>query len=101
MQLQAFFSDTLWNVHVLQLAHSENSIRHALLALSAYHELYINGKGGAGDGTFALINYNLAIRGILKPGAKPHPLYVQLISCLIFICVEVSPRRQGCPGAMG
>ena len=94
VELQRHFPKDLWSRYVLQIAHTETCIQHALVTLSSYHRGYFNkryfkdaGKGFRPD--FALSQYNLSIQGIrtYKGGLS---LHVHLISCLIFICVEVT-----------
>ncbi|EHK20464.1 uncharacterized protein TRIVIDRAFT_68999 [Trichoderma virens Gv29-8] len=61
--LAMFFPDDFWSTRVLQMAYSESCIRHALIALSAYHERYIYCSPGS-DYSFALRHYNFAINGL-------------------------------------
>ena len=97
MQLQTFFPDELWNNCLPQVAYSESSIRHALVAFSLYHERYMQNRND--DATFALTQYNLAIKELTKDRGSPKP-QIQLMSCLIFICIHVSSaffNKTWCP----
>jgi len=78
-----FEDDSFWSITVLQLAQSESSIYHGLLALSSYHE-------GSHE-SFGLRQFNLAIRALLHPPIDSGPVSkeVQVISCLIFFHIEV------------
>lgn len=93
MQFTTFVPDDLWSNRVLQLAHSSTCIRHALVALSSYHERYWNGDVG-GETAYGLRQYNMAINHVLEAGAdQPFFLPIQLVSCTIFICIEVLRRN--------
>ena len=94
MQFEAFLSDDLWSVRMLQLAHSSSCVRHALVALSAYHERFRAGGGGGGSGethqsssseAHGLRQYNMAIRALRDDPT----MHLQLVSCTIFVCIEV------------
>ncbi|CAK7270396.1 hypothetical protein SEPCBS119000_004070 [Sporothrix epigloea] len=100
-QLQAFFPDNFWDSHVLQLALSQDCIRHAVVSLSMHHERYMRRKHLSGqdvgraataafdpDHAFALRQNNLAIRSLLACNDPSLALRVHLVSCLIFICIE-------------
>jgi hypothetical protein len=89
VQFGTFVPDDLWSSRVLQLAHSNTCIRHALVALSSYHERYCSRDVG-GETPYCLRQYNLAISELVKSGAeRPSYLHIQLVSCTIFICIEV------------
>lgn len=43
-----------------------------------------------GETRYGLRQYNLAISELVKSGAdRPSYLHIQLVSCTIFICIEV------------
>lgn len=88
-QFTSFFPDTLWNNLILRLAHSETSIQHALLALSSFHERFLRPKPGEVDSSFALSQYNKAIKGLISTSQSPSAVVINLASCLIFFCIEV------------
>lgn len=85
-QLSMFFPDEFWSTRVLQLAYTEPCIWHALVALSTYHERYIDQSAG-GDASFALRHYNLAINSLSS--VRHNLSLIHLVSCIVFICVEV------------
>ena len=86
---ETFFRDDLWNTQVLRLAQTEDSIRHALAALASAHETFLQQTRGP-DSPFGLRQYNLAIQGLLNPDkGRAVDALVQLLSCLIFVCIEV------------
>ncbi|KAI1366722.1 hypothetical protein F5Y08DRAFT_337309 [Xylaria arbuscula] len=90
-QLAGFFGSDFWERLVLQAAHNEPAVRHAVIAIGSRHELamYQTGKGGVG-GNFALGEYNLAIRHLLSPphGGGPRGVDVYLIMSILFACFE-------------
>ncbi|KJK83207.1 hypothetical protein H634G_01336 [Metarhizium anisopliae BRIP 53293] len=93
VQFGTFAPDDLWSSRVLQLAHSNTCIRHALVALSSYHERYWSHDMG-GETRYGLRQYNLAISELVKSGAdRPSYLHIQLVSCTIFICIEILRRN--------
>ncbi|KAH0600798.1 hypothetical protein MHUMG1_01797 [Metarhizium humberi] len=93
VQFGTFAPDDLWSSRVLQLAHSNTCIRHALVALSSYHERYWSHDMG-GETPYGLRQYNLAISELVKSGAdRPSYLHIQLVSCTIFICIEILRRN--------
>ncbi|OAA49476.1 C6 zinc finger domain protein [Metarhizium rileyi] len=93
IQFGKFAPDDLWSSRVLQLAHSNTCIRHALIALSSYHERYWSRDIG-GETSYGLRQYNLAIGELVKSGAdRPSYLHIQLVSCTIFICIEILRRN--------
>ncbi|KAF7561658.1 hypothetical protein G7046_g2480 [Stylonectria norvegica] len=82
-----FFQEEWWNSQVLQLAHFEPCIRHALVALATYHEQYTR-RIADKHALFAARQQNLAIQKLLLPSQQPLT-YVHLVTCSIFICIEV------------
>lgn len=87
-QLTTFFPDDLWRTHVLQIAESDDSIRHALLSLSAYHKTYIT-QSVEDDTIFAMRHYNKSIGSLRHSGFQSSLTLNHLLSCSIFICIEV------------
>lgn len=85
-QLQTYFPDELWSRYMLQVAQTVDFIRYALVALSSYHERYVGGQRG--ETSAALKQYNTALKEV-RCKIAPSP-QIQLISCLIFVCPEVS-----------
>lgn len=93
-QLAGFFGSAFWERLVLQAAHHEPAIRHAITAIGALHEQHFVGKEIVN--TFALQQYNLAIRGLLDPldQQRKRGVDVCLISCILFTCFEVCPSSS-------
>lgn len=87
-QLTNFFPDDLWGKQVLQVAQSEASIRHALVSFSAYHEAFTT-SGSRDEVPFALRHYNASIQQVCQSRPDLSWTYIQLLSCSIFICIEV------------
>jgi hypothetical protein len=92
-QLAALFHDEWWHTQILQLAYTEISIRHALVALSMYHEQFTNRQAKI-KVQFATRQQNLAIRKLLLSNQRSlthlHPT-----TCYIFICIEVCLLKLG------
>lgn len=92
VNFQTFFEDDLWNRRVLQVAQSEDCIRHAIVALAYYHELYLTHEQWRSlESVSALKHYNLAIKELLNPSPNTSSQgHILVLSCLIFICIEVT-----------
>jgi hypothetical protein len=97
-QLSGFFGGAFWERHLLQAAHHEPSIRHAILALGSLHAIFEQDNGlvlqshtkGLTD-DFALRNYNQAISILLELSHKgQQAIDVCLICSILFACLEVS-----------
>lgn len=89
-QLTYFFPDDLWNITVLQVAQSNPGVRHAISSLSWYHERFVCQTTAVGDeASFALVQYNLAIKDVLINQVPYQPVHIGVISCLLFVCIEV------------
>lgn len=100
-QLAGFFGSDFWEKLVLQAAHHEPAVRHALVAIGSAHEMsgHRSKTVDVDCRTFALEQYNLAIRALLGPLARDgeRAVDVCLISCILFACFEVSqipPKKQ-------
>lgn len=91
-QLAGFFGSDFWERLVLQAAHNEPAVRHAVVAIGSRHELamYQTAKKGV-EGTFALGEYNLAIKHLLNPphSGGPRGVDVYLMMSILFACFEV------------
>jgi hypothetical protein len=99
-QVCGFYHSEFWHRAVLQACHHSPAIRHAAIALGSLHERYDSGDPSilkphtdTEAGGFALKQYNKAIRLLLEPlaGSKGQQnVDVALITCVLFICFEVS-----------
>jgi hypothetical protein len=91
-QLAGFFESPFWERFVLQAAHHEPGMRHALVAIGSLHELRTVGSGGCE--TFALEQYNLSIKRVLTTSSQntTQATNVCLISSVLFACFEVSSK---------
>ncbi|KAH8759838.1 hypothetical protein F5883DRAFT_500988 [Diaporthe sp. PMI_573] len=87
-QLAGLFGSAFWERLVLQTAHYEPAIRHAITAIGSLHEQHIFGRGS--EVSFALQQYNLAIKSLLAPPSpgQQRGLDVSLIACILFTCFE-------------
>lgn len=90
-QLAVFVDNDFWNSTVPRIANSERGIWHSVVALSAYHESYLSSTQPVHEhqDKFALRHYNLSIKGILGPNQMATNAHVHVISCILFICIEV------------
>lgn len=79
-----------WRQHVVQRAHVDLGIRHAIIALASFYEEFESGST-ASCNTFALEQYNRAIREHASFFKKKHgPATVEAyLTCLVFVCIEV------------
>jgi len=99
-QLNGFDDHTFWEGTVLQVAHIDVGVRHALIALAYLHEDFENGAVHRKvENTSVLKHYNLAIRNHLNlvanhEQASAAEAYKYLIPCLIFIVIEVLPSCE-------
>lgn len=93
-QLSGFFGSAFWERLVLQAAHHEPAIRHAITAIGSLHQQHLVGKDVGS--TFALKQYNLAIRSLLAPleQQRKRGINVCLISCILFTCFEARPSSS-------
>ncbi|EFY84736.1 C6 transcription factor, putative [Metarhizium acridum CQMa 102] len=83
-----FFRHEFWTRQVMQVAHSDECIRHSLVALSSYHESFSSPKQ-ARRNQFALRHYNMSISGILGSPRTAENAHFHLMSCILLICIEV------------
>jgi hypothetical protein len=98
-QLTGFFGHNFWESYLLQAAHHEPSIRHAILALGSLHEaleqdsgLNVQSHTSRPTDDFILENYNQAIKSLVRPVSQKgqQAIDVCLISSILFACLEVS-----------
>ncbi|KAK5051003.1 hypothetical protein LTR84_003562 [Exophiala bonariae] len=100
-QLSGFYSCEFWNTGVLQIASWDDGIRHGLVALASLHEEYeMEGAISlpSSANSFALVQYNLAIRQHLERVQDldlSGNVEVFVAPCLIFICIEMMRGRFG------
>ncbi|KAM3086214.1 hypothetical protein ACMFMG_000351 [Clarireedia jacksonii] len=101
-QLAGFFGSDFWERLVLQAAHHELAIRHAVVAVGSLHEL-VNDQVEVTDARkcFALEEYNLAIRELLVPLSRDgvRDVDVCLIACVLFTCFENMQGHHASAGA--
>lgn len=96
--ISGYFESGFWDRLVLQLSHSQPTVRHALLALSSLCEIYDARATGQQElssdkverlNQFALQQYNKAIGLLASDLAAPRSrLEVTLTTCLVFIWLE-------------
>lgn len=102
IQLSGYFDTRFWNSQVLQVGHSEPSIRHGMIALSSLFEAFqLDGSGSASKGDadacrrYALQQYNKAVNHLLNrlSSEGDQSMEITLMSCILFICLELLQGR--------
>ncbi|KAI0545121.1 hypothetical protein F4679DRAFT_488800 [Xylaria curta] len=91
LQLAGFFGSDFWERLILQAAHHEPAIRHAIIAIGSRHELAVQQTANIDTvGVFALGQYNLAIKHLLDPSITngKRSVDVYFVSSILFACFE-------------
>lgn len=87
-ELMGYFPCTFWECSVLQLAHHEPAVRHALLALESARS-YLIDSSKESTKCFSIQQYNRAISYLCKSnGEVPTSDRAVLICCLLFVILE-------------
>lgn len=98
--LSGYFDSNFWNRLLLQVCHSEPTIRGAVMAVSSIHKQYeaVDALALEHDGLnqladanhrFALQQYNAAISSLTsRLSRKQLSVEVLLMTCVFFICLE-------------
>lgn len=75
---------------MLQACHTNNSVRHAAIALASLHEEFIVGQAQDRDSeSFALRQYTKALQGTrMSLDDKDQSIIAVLMSCVLFFCFE-------------
>jgi hypothetical protein len=98
-QLSGFFRSGFWETRLLQVAHHEPSVRHAVLALGFLHakiqrdnNFIIENRTNGWTDDLPLKHYGQAVNILLQPlSQKGHQaIDVYLICSILFACIEVS-----------
>lgn len=92
-QLAGSFKSQFWDRLLLQAIHHEPAVQHASVALGALHEHFELCSNLAEDGHgFAVQHYLKAIRLVTIPTREGgrQAADVALMSCVLFVCFEVS-----------
>ncbi|TQV92340.1 hypothetical protein V2A60_007029 [Cordyceps javanica] len=94
-QLFTFIQEDIWTSHIVQTAHMDQGIWHSVVALSSFHENFVRHgySGPESHDRFALKQYNMSIQSILGSQRNSSNAHVHLISCILFICIEVLRGR--------
>lgn len=94
--LSGDFDGGFWRVLVLQICQSEPAVKHAVLAVSSFHEAMTTPYMDAEDRhSFALSQYNKAIAYLLDQmqNVEAKPL-VPLLTCVLFVCIELMQNKD-------
>ena len=94
-QLSGVFGSSFWKKSILQTSRYEPAVKHAAIALGAFHEnaTFENNDSRDKDSRlFAAEHYLKAISYLVKSD-KPQTLDVYLMTCAMFICFEVMLLR--------
>ncbi|KAM3500272.1 hypothetical protein MY11210_009534 [Beauveria gryllotalpidicola] len=95
-QLFTFIQEDIWTSHIVQTANMDQGIWHSVVALSSFHENFTRHgySGPENHDRFALKQYNMSIQSILGSERNSSNAHVHLISCILFICIEVLRGRE-------
>lgn len=93
-QLCCYHSSELWSRIILQAAQTDPCIRHAIIALSSFHEIYTLPPSERQQASqFALRHYNTAIRHQIQAsaskGANSEDADRYMTASILFICIEL------------
>jgi Fungal Zn(2)-Cys(6) binuclear cluster domain len=82
----------LWSKFILPISHSDDVIKHAVVALATMHEDFATRPLGLPTNSdYALKQYGMAVDGLLQQdlACRPDATDVALISCIIFASLEI------------
>jgi len=99
--LAEYYDIDFWNQLLLQICHSEKTVLHVVLALGALHEEEIMAESDRKHSTrlerrsFALKQYNQAVHRLSRQLEESNDsIEVTLISCVLFVCLELLLRNM-------
>ncbi|KAJ3481973.1 hypothetical protein NLG97_g7692 [Lecanicillium saksenae] len=94
-QLFTFIQEDIWTSHIVQTANMDQGIWHSVIAFSSFHENFVRHghSGPENHDRFALKQYNMSIQSILGSVRNSSNAHIHLISCILFICIEVLRGR--------
>ncbi|KAH7083810.1 hypothetical protein FB567DRAFT_446714 [Paraphoma chrysanthemicola] len=95
-RLSTAFDNEFWSRITLQMAHSEPSVRHALIALGYLHSTETGSMrharsrfAGHHESKTLLFHYNKAVRSLVdRISETSYSPEVGLVTCLLFVCME-------------
>ncbi|KAJ4148522.1 hypothetical protein LMH87_002987 [Akanthomyces muscarius] len=90
------FPESTWRTRVLQVAHTEPSIRHALISLASSHEWRLdagNRRSPNRESDLSSRHYSLALSCLqsdltVRQQHRRQSLHINVCSCLLFMCRE-------------
>ncbi|KAJ6787133.1 hypothetical protein PWT90_10593 [Aphanocladium album] len=94
-QLFTFIQEDIWTSHIVQTANMDQGIWHSVIAFSSFHENFMRHGHATPENQdrFALKQYNMSIQSILGSVRNSSNAHIHLISCILFICIEVLRGR--------
>lgn len=89
-QFLILFPEARWRSQILQIAYSEPGIRHALISLASSHEWYLDPttRKTHKESHVSSRYYTMALRELRDGPIGPTSIYLNLCSCLLFLCIE-------------
>jgi len=90
-ELSGYFSAGFWEGLILQAAHQEPALRHAVIAIGSLHETFAHKKlnYSVNHGGFAVEQYAKAIKHLRRSLASGSQAPVTaLMSCILFVCFD-------------
>ncbi|KUJ15049.1 uncharacterized protein LY89DRAFT_736110 [Mollisia scopiformis] len=85
--LGGFFESGFWTRDVLRVAEQEDSVWHAIVALSSLSETLLEAEESSPK-PFAIQQYTQAVSG-LKKTMKDASAEVALVTCAVLVCIEM------------
>lgn len=93
--LTGTFSSEFWGKKVVQMSMVEPAIRHAVIAIGAIHQDFVNrhycpeNRCDSALQTFAFRQYTKAISNLHSlMSTRSHLMDLTLVSCILFICID-------------
>jgi hypothetical protein len=95
-RLSSAFDNKFWSRITLQMAHSEPSVRHALIALGYLHSTETGSMrharsrfAGHHESKTLLYHYNKSVRSLVdRINETAYSPEIGLVTCLLFVCME-------------
>lgn len=89
--LSGYFDSKFWDQVLPRIAASEDSVKHAMIALASLYETCSDTDGYPGplEQDFSLVQYNKAIKSLkYRCDTGDQAVESTLLTCILFICLE-------------